>query len=159
MCMHANATERESVLHNTHPHPYYSRAACDRVKENPPEQNICQLEYEAFCITYTDAHSHCTPLETYALLSVLLCLTRYKNTRIWVTNQIGHPSHLSHTPTLTVPVCVCDFKAALPHCQLLRDYNIGDNWTIADRCHNTHKHRLTHIYMTGQEKSTVCSQA
>lgn len=43
-----------------------------------------------------------------------------------------------------VPVRECDFKATLPHCQLLGDYDIGDNWTIADRC-LTHTQTYTHI--------------
>lgn len=71
VCMQMRVRERASCIMPT-PHLCYSRAACDRVKENPPEQNICQLGYVALCIAHTAAYSHCTPLEISALLSISL---------------------------------------------------------------------------------------
>lgn len=68
MLMHVKerAREKEPCIMPA-PNPCYSRAACDRVKENPPEQTVCQLGYVSLCITHsgmhTAVHSHCTPVE------------------------------------------------------------------------------------------------
>lgn len=56
------------------------------------------------------------------------------------------------------PVREHDFKAALPHCQLLGDYDIGDNWTIADSClTHTQTHTRTQTRDGQEELSSVLS--
>ena len=148
------------------PRRCYSRAACDRVKENPPEQSVCQLGYVALCITHagsTHTHTHSCSLPLYACGNLCssfylsLHLTLYEMqalewhtrlNRLFLSSPMHHSFSSSLTPTLTVCQCVrvCDFKAGLPHCQLLWDYHIGDDWTMADRClTDTHTHTHTYI--------------
>lgn len=114
------------------------------------------------CSSLYNTHSCSLPL--YA--SRNLCSSFY----LTLTHTVGKQAFEGHTRsnrsyissfkygnTDCVPVRECDFMAALPHCQLLGDYNIGDNWTIADRC-LTHTHIHTHVNRDGHEElSSVLS--
>lgn len=70
------------------------------------------------------------------------------NTGTDKAHWIGYSSHLSchglsssRAPTPTMSQRARRFKAGLPHCQLLWDYNIGDDWTVADRrLKDAHEH-------------------
>lgn len=51
--------------------------------------------------------------------------------------------------------CVCNFKVGLLHCQLLWNYDIGDDWTTADRANHTHyisrdNVREVNVMLTGE---------
>ena len=107
-------------------YPCCSRAACDRVEENPPSANytpaMCQLGYVALCITHwgkrTAAPPHCTPIEIQSFSFPSPSYT-VSNTGVWVTREIELDipltSHVTvsaqatstHTYWLCACACVC----------------------------------------------------
>lgn len=93
-------------------HHYYSRAACDRVKETPPEQNIWQQGCAALCVTQLLTPPHAFRNDLPSFLTPSWCGNRHSSD---TSHQIGHP-HVFHKRRQT-SLCQYfrDFKPGLPH--------------------------------------------